>query len=348
MKKLLSESVIKKLLAIFGDGFKSAINGIIIFILTYGLIFYFLYVMLIIASTYLVTMIKMVFVLSLGPIFIIFALFSKTNDMFKQWVAFLGSRALEMALLFLILSPFLITIDRFFTDLFYYKVCGVQKGIPPVYLYVLQTIDLNRSLFEWIVKLLKIAGVIFIMHQVIGKVSEIAGYLISISGIPNQDITTKAGYGTGGFQLASGAVGAALGLGVSGLKGLGSIGARGAGSAIGGATSVARATGIASAWNAIGKKIPFRGLRTRARDAVINGAIKEAKANGKSMGLSGKELDQYVRDETMKTLAKRLTQEPTKMALYGVDSTSISKVLDQNLIRDGMKEFITKKAQELK
>ena len=348
MKKLLSESVIKKLLAIFGDGFKSAINGIIIFILTYGLIFYFLYVMLIIASTYLVTMIKMVFVLSLGPIFIIFALFSKTNDMFKSWVAFLGSRALEMALLFLILSPFLITIDRFFTDLFYYKVCGVQKGIPPVYLYVLQTIDLNRSLFEWIVKLLKIAGVIFIMHQVIGKVSEIAGYLISISGIPNQDTTTKAGYGSGGFALASGAVGAALGLGVSGLKGLGSFGVSGAGSAIGGATTVARATGIASAWNAIGKKIPFRGLRTRARDAVINGAINEAKANGKSMGLSGKELDQYVRDETMKTLAKRLAQEPTKMALYGVDSTSISKVLDQNLIRDGMKDFITKKAQELK
>ena len=348
MKKLLSPAVAKKLTGVMGDGGASTFNGIIIFILTYALIFYFIYVMLMIASVYLVTMLKMIFVLSLGPIFIIFMLFSKTNDMFKSWLSFLGSRALEMALLFLILSPFLITIDKFFTDLFYYKVCGMQKGIPPVYLYIMQTQGLDRSLFEWLIMIVKIAGLIFIMQQVIDRASSIAGTLISIGGVANQDTTTKVGHGESGFSLASQMLNNAMGVAASVAKTLGGIGARGAGMAVSGATSAARSSGIADMWNAIGKKIPFRGIRTRARDAVIEGAINQAKQDGIANGKSGKDLDQHIRENTMKILAKRMTNDTTRMELIGVDGKNIGKVLDRVLVGNGLREFIKDRAGELK
>jgi type IV secretory pathway VirB6-like protein len=348
MKKLLSPAVAKKLTGVMGDGGASTFNGIIIFILTYALIFYFIYVMLMIASVYLVTMLKMIFVLSLGPIFIIFLLFSKTNDMFKSWLSFLGSRALEMALLFLILSPFLITIDKFFTDLFYYKVCGMQKGIPPVYLYIMQTQGLDRSLFEWLIMIVKIAGLIFIMQQVIDRVSYIAGTLISIAGVANQDTTTRAGHGESGFALASQMLNNTMGMAASVAKILGGYGARGAGMAVSGATSAARSSGIADIWNAIGKKIPFRGIRTRARDAVIEGAINQAKKDGVAKGKSGKDLDQHIRENAMKILAKRITNDTTKMELLGVDGKNIGKVLDRVLVGNGLRDFIKDKAHELK
>ena len=346
MKKMLSPSVAKKLLGVIGDG---NIYGLIYFPLTYLLIFYFIYVMLLTCSIYIVSMTKMLFLLALGPIFIVLALFSKTNDMFKSWIAFLGSRALEMTLLFLVLSPFLITIDRYFTDLLYFKVCGVQKGIPPVYITILQTSGLDRSLFEWLLMILKIAVIIFIMQNVIDRVSYIAGSLINIGGIPNQDIISKAGYGQSGFGLAMGAVNSAIGLVASGAKYAASITASNATApAIGLATAIARRTGIADAWNAIGKKIPFRGPRTRMRDNVIKSAINQAKQEGINNGLSGKELDRFVREKTMENLASRIANEPSKMALLGVDSKNISKVMDQVLIRDAMKDHLKEKAQEFK
>lgn len=348
IKKLLSPSVAKKLLAVFSSGGFGMFYGVVIFPLAYALILYLVYVLMLIMMIYLITMIKMVFILALGPLFIVLVLFSKTNDMFKSWLSFLGSRALEMALLFLVLSPFLLTIDQMFTEMFYYGVCGVQKGIPPVNLIVLQSVDLNRSFVQWMVMFLKIAGIIFIMQNVIDRISYIAGSLISISGVPNQDTASRVGYGEGGFALASQALGQAMGLAMSGIKKAGSLGLKGAGMAVAGATSVARATGVASAFNAVGKKLPFRGPRTRMRDSIIEGAIKKAKADGEAYGKTGKALDQYVRNQAMKALSERIAKEPTKMAMYGVDGTNIGKVFDRVLIRDGMKNFMQMRAQQLK
>ncbi|MFM2200509.1 MAG: hypothetical protein RL769_564, partial [Pseudomonadota bacterium] len=348
MKKLLSSSVAKKLLGVIGDG---NIYGIIYFFITYALIFYFIYVMLLVCSIYIVSFLKMILLLGLGPIFISLALFSKTNDMFKSWIAFLGSRALEMAVLFLVLSPFLMSIDKYFTDLLYYKVCGVQKGIPPLYLIILQTTGLDRSLFEWLLMFLKIATVIFIMQTILDRVPQMAGQLISIGGIPNQDTTSKIGYGASGFGLAMNAANAAIFGTLGAIKNTANFAVSKSGivpGMISGATAIARKSGIASAWNAIGKKIPFRGPRTRMRDMVIEGAINEARAEGIKNGLKGKELDQHIRQSVMDNLSKRIAQDPTKMAMLGVDAKNIAKVMDRVLVRDGMKNFLKDRAQELK
>ncbi|GDX36481.1 hypothetical protein LBMAG18_09920 [Alphaproteobacteria bacterium] len=348
MKKLLSPAVAKKLLGVIGDG---NIYGIIYFFVTYALIFYFIYVMLLICSIYLISFLKLILLLGLGPIFISLALFSKTNQMFKSWLSFLGSRALEMAILFLVLSPFLMLIDRYFTELFYFRVCGVSKGIPPVSLIILQTTELDRSLFEWLLMFLKIATVIFIMQTILDRVPQISGQLISIGGIPNQDTSSKIGYGASGFGLAMNAANAAIFGTLGAIKEAANFSLNKSGivpAVIGGATAIARKTGIASAWNAIGKKIPFRGPRTRMRDMVIEGAIKEARAQGIDNGLSGKELDKFIRDTAMDNLARRIAEDPNKMAMLGVDAKNISKVMDRVLVRDGLKDFLKDRAQELK
>jgi len=348
MKKYLSPAVAKKLLGVIGDG---NIYGILYFYITYALIFYFIYVILLVCSIYILSFLKLILLMGLGPIFISLALFSKTNEMFKSWLAFLGSRAMEMAVLFLVLSPFLMLIDKYFTDLFYYKVCGVQKGIPPLNLIILQTTGLDRSLFEWLLMFIKIATVIFIMQTVLDRVPQIAGQLISIGGIPNQDTTTKVGYGASGFGLAIGAANSAIFGAIGAVRSTANYAINKSGAVpmmIGGATAIARKTGIASALNAIGKKFPFRGPRTRMRDAVIEGAINEARAEGKSNGLKGKELDQYIRESAMDNLAKRIANDPNKMAMLGVDGKNITKAMDRVLVRDGLKDFLKDRAQDLK
>ena len=42
-----------------------------------------------------------------------------------------------------------------------------------------------------------------------------AGTLINIGGVPNQDTTTKLGYGESGFALAMGAANSAIALAIS-------------------------------------------------------------------------------------------------------------------------------------
>lgn len=338
IKKLFSLAVAKK---IFGLFFNS-IFGFLYIPMIYGLIAYFVYVMLLIASMYVVNVIKIAFVLSLGPIFMCLTLFSQTAGMFRNWLGFLGGRTLEIIILFTVLYMFLTIIDKNFNDLLLYRSCGENRGIGPAKLIILMSY-VDRSFLDWMIRFISIGGLIFMTKLVIDKVPELTKSLFSIN-IGGG----KSGSGESSAKLAGSMVSAVFGLGKSAAGTLGGAGATMGRLGIRGMTLAARKSGLADKVNAIGQSIPIRGPRTLYRDSIIDGAIKRAQSAANASGQTGAKRDALVRAETMKILQQELYDNPNKMALAGVDMTTIGKRMDQKLIEEPLKKFLKDEAKKLK
>ncbi len=328
IKKLLSAGTAKKVFGLFF----ADIFGIIYIPIIYFLIGFFIYVMLTIAVAYIVALIKIIFVLSLGPIFIVFSLFSYTQGMFKNWISFLGSRSLEIVVLFTILYNFLLLIDKAFTDMLYYETCGDSYNFGLFTMRILKS-HISRSLLEWLLFFVKIGGLTFITQLMINKAAGLASSLISIGGQSS---------GGGGFGSASGIVGSAF---KASMKGIG-LGLKGLSTATLGeyglvrlATAVARKSGIAGAWNRLGEKIPFSGPRTAMRNSIIDSALRNGANSAAAAGLTKgtKAFDAHVRAKAMDELRGKMFRDPHKMRALGLDDKNIEKRFGQKLVNDAYK-----------
>lgn len=333
IKNLLSEATTKKVFGLF----LGSIFGILYIVAIYALIFFFIYVMLFIASMYIANLVKLIFVLSLGPIFMVFSLFTRTQQMFKNWIGFLGGRSMEIIVLFTILYLFLTLIDKSFTDLLFFRSCAVDKGIGFIKL-VVWIAETDRSFINWMFKLIGVGALIFITNLVIQKVPDVVGSIVSIGGV-------GAGEG-GGSGMAGGMLSGAFGLGKMAAGGLGEAAAFVGRYGIRGATYAARKSGAVNAWNKAFGWVPFNSPRTFYRHSIIDGAIKQAEQQ--VAGLTGKARDKAIRERAVRNLQLLMQDNPTKMAIAGVDMKNISQRLDKKLLHDPLKKFISEEAKRRK
>jgi hypothetical protein len=265
----------------------------------------------------------------------IFTLFSKTSQMFKNWLAFLGGRSMEVIVIFTVLYLFVTLLDTYFTDMLYYSVCGVNKGIGPIKFIVLE-IDLSRSFMEWILKFLSIGALLFMTYMVLQQLPAVVSSIVSIGGANSGSASNMAG------GLMSGA----MGLTKMAAGGLGSVAAGAARYGVRGATHVLRKTGIAGAIESASKYSPIPTPRTLYRNAIIDGAIKKAK--NAAGNLTGKERDRFIRDNANKELQLAMQANPNKMAFAGVDMKAMEERFDKKLVKNPLKKFLKEEAGRMK
>lgn len=337
IKKLLSDPVAKR---IFGLFFGAPFFGLIYIPIIYVLIGFFIYVVLTAAIIYLMAVMKLAFVLAIGPIFIVFSLFSQTEGMFKKWISFMGARSIEIIIIFTILYNFVMIIDTQFTTMLSYKACVERWGIPYMTIKILKSHS-SASFIGWMISFVNIAALIYMMKLVVAKAPDLSGSLISIGGGGSGGSPTSAGSAS---SMLGGVFGAGWKAASFGLKNTAKVG----GLAVAGSTWVARKTGIADKWNDLGKKIPFRGPRTRLRDRKIDSALKEARKSGMAQGLTGAALDQHTRLKAMQSLQEEMRQNPTKCRYLGLDMVNINKRFEKKLVKEPLQEFIKKRTKELK
>lgn len=356
IKDLISQPTIAKifgLLLVPGKGIFAVIYIPVIFLL----IGYFIYTMLDVALKYIINLLKICIGLALGPIFILFSLFEKTKDMFKNWIAFLASRSLEIVILFTMLHPFLLIIDSSFKTMLGFRVCteAVNNGIMKYSIYKSQGVD--REIFQWFEFFLKIAALIFVTKSICNKAAYISGQLISIGGVSNADSVSERGHGQGGFDMASSIAAGALGLAKEAVtngrvakmaKFGGRLIAKGATKALRAniGTSGSINDMVNNAFKAIG--IRNRGPRSYMRDRQIDNALSEAKQEAKNRGLEGEDKDLFIRANAMERINLFKANNKNEATLLGLDNKNILKRFDQKLIKEPMKEFVKERAKELK
>ena len=349
---LLSEAAAAK---IFALGL-SVLWGPLYILIIYVMIVGFIYVMLIATVMYAVNIMKIIFVLSLGPIFICFTLFSQTNQMFKNWLGYLAGRSMEIILMFFILFAFVSIININFNEMLGYKACLETKWIPHedfrfFSLKVLVAYVGNRSLTEWIIYFTTISGLIFITKLLLDKIPSLSGGLVSVGGVGG-----GAGAG-GGAGIAAGMMGGLASIAKQAAgHGFNAAGyaASGAGSA---GMSVARATGIAGAVGKMTSGIP--NPAAMYRNSVIDAAISKATKDAASKGLKGKDADAHIRAATVEALQNRMLPKgqsdpkisdssPKTMAAIGMDLSKIAERLDKKLVQDPMAKVVKDTAKKLK
>jgi type IV secretory pathway VirB6-like protein len=356
IKDLISQPTIAKifgLLLIPGKGVFAIIYIPVIFLL----IGYFIYTMLDVALKYIINLLKICIGLALGPIFILFSLFEKTKDMFKNWVAFLASRSLEIVILFTMLHPFLLIIDSSFKTMLGFRVCteAVNNEIMKYSIYKSQGVD--RGIFQWFEFFLKIAALIFVTKSICNKAAYISGQLISIGGISNADAVSEIGHGQAGFNMASSIAAGALGLAKQAVtsgrvakmaKFGGRLLAKGATKAL--RTNIGTSGSINDMVNNALKSIGIRnrGPRSYMRDRQVDSAISAAKEEAKNRGLEGEDKDRFIRANAMERINLYKANNKNEAALLGLDNKNILKRFDQKLIKEPMKEFVKERAKELK
>lgn len=363
IKKLLAESTAKKIWGLF---FGEVFFGMVYIPIIYALIGGFILTMLLCALIYLVNMLKIVFVLALGPLFFCFTLFKQTEQMFKNWLAFLGARSLEIIMLFLVLYVFLVQLDIKFTSLFYYRACVIDwwneawKWMPGKTVGTAKILIsyANRSLTEWFTAFINIGGLIFIMKLVVNQVPAMAGFLVSIGGVANKSVA-EGNFGQSSFNLAKGMFGELYGAAKDAASKVGSSVAlntlRGG---IYASKEIARTTGLDStvdSWNKAWDKVHTP--RSLARNGIIDSAINSAKADAKSKGFTGAAADQYIRAQTFKILQHGtgnelnkgvIGKDKIKSRLLGIDDGNITRRLDQKLVRNPLKKEMKQEAKKLR
>lgn len=362
IKNLLSVAAAKK---IFGLFFGVPLFGPVYIVMIYGLIAFFIFVMLTVAMFYVVTVVKLAFVLALGPIFIAFTLSSHTNDMFKKWLSFAAARSLEIVFMFLVLYNFLVLIDQNFTSLLGYKACVTQWNLGLFAIPILKS-QVDRSLVEWFTDFMMLAGLIFITKLVIEKVPEIAASLITIGGTAGPSGAkgfAAAGGMTGGLvdmaKTAGFAVGGAVAsAGAKTYQGVSPILSEAASSAASTVSGVVRTIpGVGSAIDTVSKVSSMLPSNPRAmyRNTIIDASIARAEKEANSKGLTGKDKDMAIRNAVVNSMlsigdAKNTTlaTDFAKLTAAGINLESIKQRLDDKLINQPLMNFIKSESAKLK
>ncbi len=333
IKIMLSDASTRKILSLtLGEPFL----GLIYVLVIYFLIFFFIYTMLFFAFAYMVNLVKIIFALSLGPIFICFTFFSHTNEMFKKWLAFLGARSLEIVMLFLVLYSFLCLLKQYFYSILAFKACYHTINFGIASFKVLKSED-HYSLINWGTKFINFGGLTFITYAIGQKVASIAGQLISIGGVANRS-GSGIGHGESGFAAASSMLSTMKDVAKS--KIIKPVARRAAITAIRTATAASRNSGLSDKIDAIGEKIPFSGIRTKMRQVGIERAIKDATINAQKKGLSGTALDAEVRKTVVVRMQNEIKHNTLKSAIKGLDNRNLLKDVNRLLVDKKLNEFV--------
>lgn len=353
---LTSKAVVSKIIGlIFIPG--KGVFGILYAVAIFALIYYFISGMIDIALKYLINILKLCMGFALGPVFILFSLFEKTKDMFKNWLAFIGSRSFEIIILFTMLHPFLLIIDQSFTEMLTFSVCSEDKTNGGMTYSIYKSQDLNRGLYEWFDFFIRIGALIFITKSIANQAGYISGQLITIGGVANADAVSEVGRSESGFRLASSMAQGIMGVAKSAVtsKYVGGVAAMAGRGIVKGATMGLRAnigsSGsindiVNNAFKAVG--IRNRGIRSYMRDRQVDNALSLAGQRAKDLGLEGADKDNFVRQEAMTSLNQFRSENPNKALALGLDNHNIMKRFDQKLIKEPIKNFVKEKAAELK
>ena len=358
IKKLLSVATAKKVFGLFFGTY----YGILLIPATYAVIAYFIYVMLWAAVAYTINIMKIIFVLALGPIFICFTLFSHTASMFKSWLGYLGGRSFEIIMLFSVLYSFVTLIDQNFTDLLSFRTCVKNYNLAIFTLKILVSDIDSRSLMQWLTMYVMIAGLIFIMRLIMDKIPDISSALFSVN-ISGAKVRSDGS--TGGGAVASHGSGAAGIMGA--VKDVAMAAASGAFNAAGYATgkgmemgrSAMRASGAAQALGNMMSGFPISSPATMYNNMKIDSAISSAQKEATSMGLTGKEADAHVRQAANNILQNQMLPKdlndpkvsnsiPNEFAITGLDSQAIQARFEQKMVQQPLKDFLKAEAQKLK
>jgi len=358
IKKLLSVATAKKVFGLFFGTY----YGILLIPATYAVIAYFIYVMLWAAVAYTINIMKIIFVLALGPIFICFTLFSHTASMFKSWLGYLGGRSFEIIMLFSVLYSFVTLIDQNFTDLLSFRTCAKNYNLAIFTLKILVSDIGGRSLMQWLTMYVMIAGLTFIMRLMIDKIPDISSALFSVN-ISGAKVRSDGS--TGGGAVASHGSGAAGIMGA--VKDVAMAAASGAFNAAGYAAgkgmeigrSAMRASGAAQALGNMMSGFPISSPASMYNNMKIDSAISSAQKEAASKGLTGKEADAHVRQAANNILQNQMLSKdlndskvsnsmPNKFAITGLDSQAIQARFEQKMVQQPLKDFLKAEAQKLK
>lgn len=351
IERLFSDAVTKKIWGLF---FSPPIFGLFYIIVIYFLIFYFIYVMIMAAAFYITNMIKIIFVLALGPIFFCFLIFKVTSQMFKNWLSFLVARAVEIIILFVAIFAFVILINGKFNEMLTIKVCGGSIPLiePFMNLKILKS-ETGRSFVDWIVLFITTGGLIFATNLIIAQIASFASKLAEMSNVQ----------GSGGSNSTFSSIMSNVSEAAQkGLKVGFSSAMTGSSYGVVGATLLAKRAGVADGWNKVGRALPFRGIRSRVRDSYIDNAIKQANMDAQSRGLTGASRDSFIRQETRRNLAEMSNSKPhtgrnenykprnqgNLMRIAGVDEDSISRRLNKKLVEEPLKDHIKSEVNKLR
>lgn len=350
---MLSKAAAAKIFSLF------LVNPLYILII-YALIFIFILVMLYAALVYVANIMKIIFVLTLGPIFICFTLFSQTNQMFKNWIAFLGSKALEILLMFLILFSFISLININFQSMLRFTACVEDLDLQLFTIQYIKAYDVgSRGFLKWIEYFLVIGSLTYITYLALEQVPIVAGRLISISGVANKEGDAKSSLG-----MAKGMLFGAKGSPMSAMLNAGRAAANstGYGLGVGGRGGLAamryigRSTGLDKYANSVSKYLPS-GPIAMMRNRIINSAISQAKKNAKKKGLTGKKRDEAIRKEVSQAMFDRFRPQnkflspqgsPLSSFMTGLDMKSVSDKLDKALIHDPLKAKLKEESKKMK
>ncbi len=349
IKKLVSIATAKKILGLFFGTY----YGIILIPATCAAIVYFIYVMLYTAVLYTINIMKIIFVLALGPIFICFTLFSHTASMFKGWLGYLGGRSFEIIMLFSVLYSFVSLIDQNFTDLLSFRTCMENHNLAIFTLKILVSDIADRSLMQWLIMYVMIVGLTFIMRLIIEKIPDISSALFSIN-VGGQ----KAGAGTSSSG-AGGIMGAVKGAVMASAAGAFNAAGYAAGKGMEMGRGAMRASGASEALGNLFSGFPISSPGTMYNNMKIDSAISNAKKEAASKGLTGKEADAHVRAAANNILQNQMLSKdlndsklsnsmPNKFAMTGLDSQAIQARFEQKMVQQPLKDFLKAEAQKLK
>jgi len=358
IKKLFSVATAKKVFGLFFGTY----YGILLIPVTYFVILYFLYVMLWAAVHYTINIMKIIFVLALGPIFICFTLFSHTASMFKSWLGYLSGRSFEIIMLFSVLYSFITLIDKSFSDLLYFRACVKNYNLGIFTFKILSSEIDSRSLLQWIILYVTIAGLTFILHLIIDKISDVSSALFSVN-ISGAGVRSDGSSGSGAIAShgagAAGIMGAVKNVAIAAASGAfntaGYLG--GKGMEIG--RTAMRASGASEALGNMFSGFPINSPGTMYNNMKIDSAISAAKKEADSKGLTGKEADAHVRQAANNILQNQMLSKdlnnpalsnsmPNKFAMTGLDSQAIQDRFEQKMVQQPLKDFLKAEAQKLK
>ncbi|MBU6140040.1 MAG: type IV secretion system protein [Proteobacteria bacterium] len=343
IRNLMSEAVSKKIISLFFTNF----FGWFYIIAIYLLIFFFISVMLYVALIYVVNyLMKIVFVMSIGPIFIIFSLFKKTSGYFRNWLSYIAARSFEMLVLFIVLYLFVTIIDKNFNEMLLYNACAEPWGLGPLKMMVLKS-DVDRGLAQWLLYFVTIFGLIFIMLQVIEQVPRLSGSLFTIN---IGDEKADGGYGYGGADFytdnkgyASKSIAGSIAADFKPVQDFALatstslFGRVGSGVFYGGLRAI-NALGDITGFNSVYKSTTYRGgIAGNFMDDKFKAALEKNSGN-----------EDGARDAFNSEMRDLLKTDPLKMAAVGINERSISEFLDEKLIRDPLRNFLKEETKRMK
>ncbi len=287
--------------------------------------------------------------------------------MLNKWIAFLVSRSLEILIIFAVLGLFLFIIKEEFNSMLFYRTCFIsQEIIPPKLLYfTVPKAEIDRSFPEWFFIFIKIAALIYFTYLILKQCESFATNLAAYGGAESRgsrsDMAGQAS-GQGSFAMASAimsnvrksmfkATASTLKYGAKAAK----FTARATMPNLvkGAASTVSKIDKIT---NAIGNKMPVRGIGTR----IIDDAIAQAQQIAAKDKVPPDRLQGFVRQKAKELLInqkmgfnenrpeQKMESSSTKFALLRINDHNISRRLDKILIEDPMKKQISLIAKDMK